>query len=105
MRTGKQGRISDPLMRSDHLPKTLRKGYGYEEIMGGQKLLHLFVQPLFGFILLAGRTVPVAAAAGNGLYGATVLTAINKRSESAAAAINDVLDGFFMDLRHPVSIK
>ena len=72
--------------------------------MGGQEFSHLFVEPLIGFILLAARTMPIAAATGNGLYGATVTT-INNGSEGTAAAISDMFKGFFMDLRHSLCIK
>ena len=73
--------------------------------MGGQKLFHLFAKPLIHFIMLTGGTMPVAAATGNGVYGATVMAPINNRSESAAAAVNDILDVFFMAFGHLLPIK
>jgi len=73
--------------------------------MGGQKLFHLFAKPLICFIMLTGGTMPIAAATGNGLYGVAVRAPINNGSESAGAAIDDILHGFLVDLRHSVCIK
>jgi len=73
--------------------------------MGGQEFFHLFVEPSISFIMLTGRTVPIPATTGNGLYGATVMTAIHNRAESTTAAISDILHGFFMDARHSVTMQ
>ena len=55
--------------------------------------------------MLTGRTVAIPAATGNGVYGATVMTAIHNRSERTTAAISDILHGFFMNVRHSVAMQ
>jgi hypothetical protein len=55
--------------------------------------------------MLTGRTMPIAAATGDEPYGLTIMTTINDRSERPSAALSDILNGFFMELRHSVSIK
>jgi len=44
--------------------------------------------------------MPIPAATGDGLYGPTIMTSINNGSERPAAAIINILNGFFMELRH-----
>ena len=48
-------------MGSDKAPELLRDGEGDHEVMTGKLSIHLFHQPLMCLVVLAIRTVPVAA--------------------------------------------
>jgi hypothetical protein len=49
--------------------------------------------------------MPVPAAAWNRLYVLTVIAGIKNGSEGTASAVTDILNGFYMDFGHPVSIE
>jgi hypothetical protein len=63
------------------------------------------MQPFFRLILMTGRTMPVSTAAGNGLYGVTVMASIKNGSKRAASAITDIPHNLFMYPGHSFSIK
>jgi hypothetical protein len=105
MSTGKHCPVNDFLMGPGNVVKFMRECNSKKEIMGGQKALHLLIQPFLRLILLTGGAMPVPAAAWNRLSGITVITGINDGPEGTASAITDIPDDLFMYPGHSFSIK
>jgi len=49
--------------------------------------------------------MPIPAAAWNRVAGIAVIADIKNGPERTASAVSDIFNGFFMELRHTVSIK
>jgi len=66
--------------------------------------LHLHLQPLPGFVILAGGTVPVATRAVDDVGSAAGFAVINGDAAGFRAAIEYSIDDFPVLIRHGVAI-
>lgn len=76
-------------MRPDKRPQGFRDSEGDEEVWPGKLFFQLVVQPLLGFMMLALRTVPVAAGMIDMVLTATALALIEAVSVMSGSAVLD----------------
>ena len=74
LNTGEHQGIDDFLMFPGKIPELFWKGKGNQVVLGRQQLAQLIIDPLLVFMVLAMRTIPVAAGMRNiGLFAASVI--------------------------------
>ncbi len=74
---GKHGAIGSFLMSAAEGPNLFRHGKGEQEVAAGQSSLQLCFQPLAAFVILALRTVPIAAGAVDKVFFTAVVALID----------------------------
>ena len=87
-------------MASDKPPELLGYGKGDHEVMSGELSLHLFYQPLMGFMVLAVGTMPVPAGSIHDVVLTAFFTLIDHYSAVLGTAVNDGVDDFSVFKRH-----
>ena len=88
--------IGSLLVRAAEGPNLLRHGKGEQEVVAGQSSLQLRFQPLAAFMILALRTVPIAAGAVDKMFLAAVVALIDSNAVLSGTAVDDGIDGFFV---------
>jgi len=81
-------------MASDKPAELFGDGEGDHEVMFGKLAFHLVYQPLMDFVVLAMRTMPIAAGLVNNVVLAAFLTLVDHDSVMLGAAVDDSIDYF-----------
>jgi hypothetical protein len=102
--TGEDGGIAGTLVAADEALEGFGERNGDEEVVTRQEFLELFVEPLFGFVELACRTVAVAAGAGKDMVGTALITSVNGGAVGAAATVLESVDDLFVFRGHTISV-
>ena len=94
------GRIPCSLMGADECAKLFGDGKGNHEVVSGETLIDSCLQPLSCFMVLAGRTVSIAAGLVDDMRFTALLTHIMSDAGIFCTAINKRLDDFLVYRRH-----
>jgi hypothetical protein len=87
-------------VRAAEGPNLLWHGKGEQEVVAGQASLKLCFQPLAAFMILALRTVPIAAGAVNMMFFAAAVALIDGNAILSGTTFDDGIDGLFVLDRH-----
>ena len=90
-------------MSSDKSPDLLGHGEGNHEVMSGKLSLHLLYQPLMGFVVLTGGTIPVAARSVNDMVLTAFFTLIDHGSAIFCTAVDDGVNDISVFRRHEIT--
>jgi len=87
-------------------PKLLGHSKGEQKVVAGQASFKLCFQPLAAFMVLALRTVAIAAGTVDMMFFAAVVALIDGNAILSGTAFDDGIDGLFVLDRHiRISVK
>jgi hypothetical protein len=92
------------LVVSDEAAQNLWDGKGEQEMMPGELVLDLFLQPLPGLMVLTGRAMAVPAGAIDPMELATIFALIKGETTGLGATVDNGVNDFAMDFRHDLGI-
>jgi hypothetical protein len=90
-------------MTADKSSQLLGHGKSDQKVLAAKAAVHLPVEPLPGFLVLAVGTMPIAAAAVHMVVFAAGAALVNRQAIVTAAAVDDGRDGFLVDIGHLVA--
>jgi hypothetical protein len=99
-----QGRVSHPLVFANEAAQNLWDGKGEQEMVTGELSLHLFFQPLSGFMVLTGRAMAITTGAIDLVELATVFALVKGNAAEFGATTDDGIDDFAVWLRHELGV-
>jgi hypothetical protein len=102
-RSFKQGRIADALVAADKAAQLLRDGKSDHEVMTRELSFDLPLQPRLGFMMLAGRAMPVAAGSEHPMGAVAFITLVNGHTAALGAAANDGIDHLSVFIWHVIA--
>jgi len=96
----KHGSIGNTLVAADEASQMLRHREGNHEVVPRQLALHLPFHPQFDFMVLALRTMTVAAGPERHVLNTTVGAFINNHAAGLGPTFHDGINDFFMLIGH-----
>ena len=102
-RSFEQGRIADALVAADKAVQLLRDGKSDHKMMSRKLSFHLPLQPHFGFMILTGGTMAVAAGSEHRMGAVTFITLVNGHAAALGAAVDDGVDHFSVFIWHGIA--
>ena len=93
-----QSRVTEALVLADEGVQRLRNGKRDQEVMAWELALDLGLEPLLGFVVLAGGTVAIATGNQELLRLSTALALIERNPAGLGATSDHSIDDFTMPL-------
>jgi len=99
-----QGRVSHTLVLTNESAQNLRDGKREQEMMTGELVFDLFLQPLPGLMVLASGAMAISTGAIDPVELATLFALVKGNAIDFGATADDGIDDFSVSIRHDLGI-
>ena len=99
-----EGRVSHSLVLTNESAQNLRDGKSEQEMMTGELVFDLFLQPLPGLMVLTSRAMAISTGAIDPMELATLLALVKGNAIDFRTTADDGIDDFSVCIRHDLGI-